>query len=165
VVTELDHTAIINRIIEIFQADSNLYNADGSKIRHFINGKVTEPLNYPYLYITIESEDDRPFEAVTVGGAPSLMSQTSSYHKFNYVVVIVTIKKDAQTAEQSLNGWVKLIKERLKSNVQFQKPTDGTDPKVKMSHPVKMRAKTGLDAKGTVVAGAVITLQCEAITT
>ena len=163
-VTEPDHNAIIDRIIEIFKADSSLWNTDGSKIRSFTNGRVIAPLPYPYCFIYFESEDDKPFEAVTVGGAPAFMSQTSSYHKFIYNIVVVTNKKTSETGEQDINSWVKLIKQRLKSNVDLRKPSDGTDAKVKVTHPIRTRQKSGTAPNGEIVAGAVITFQLEAAT-
>ena len=164
-VTELDHNAIIDRIIEIFKADSALYNTDGSKIRSFTNGRIVSPLPYPYCFIYLESEDDRPFEAITVSGSPAFMSQTSSYHKFTYNIVVVANKKTSETGEQDINSWVKLIKERLKSNVDLRKPSDGTGAKVKVSHPTRTRAKSGTDPNGVIVSGAVITFVMEATTT
>lgn len=99
-----------------------------------------------------------------MGGSPSLMSATSSYHKWTYKIVIAVTMKTAEKSEQEFLNWIKLIKQRLKSNVDLRNPTDGTDAKIKVSHPIKTETRRGMGPNNTPVAVAIITFQCEAAT-
>lgn len=167
-VTELDHNAIMQRVIDIVTANSSFYDAitggQTNKVRVMFLGTPAEPQVYPYAFISAEAEDDKPMEAVTINGSPAFMSQTVSEHFFNYNITIVVDRKRNEISEQNLNDLQKACKEALKSNVDLRKPSDGTDAKVKLSHPIRTRFKRGLTAGGKAVSGAIVTLQCQAFT-
>jgi hypothetical protein len=164
-VTELDHNAIIARIKAILEADTNVFNPTGGKLRKIIAGRPVEGDTYPYAWIELESEEDKPFEAVTSGGVPVLLSQTSSWHKFNYVITLAILRNKSEKSEEDFLTLVKAVKERMKSNVDLRNPADGTNAKVKMTHPIRMSIRRGADRKGNPVVVGIVTLQCEAITT
>lgn len=163
--TELDHNAIIARIKAILEADSAVFNPAGGKLRKIIAGRPVDGDTYPYAWIELESEDDKPFEATTTSGTPAFMSQTSSWHKFNYVIILAILRNKSEKSEEQFIDLQKAIKERLKSNVDLRNPADGTNAKVKMSHPISTRPRRGADRRGNPVVVGMITLQCEAITT
>ena len=129
--TELDHVAIINRIIQILQNDSELYDSSGAggKIRQWFNGMPSTVQTPPYLAIYVLNELDVPMAPVV----SNVLQQ--SEHMFTYELLLVDIGKTSDTSEQGILGWVKRIKEVIKGNYSLQDPTLHNDSKVFTCHP------------------------------
>lgn len=164
--TELDHQAIKNRLVDMFKADPEIWNENNPLRRArsidlgVPDGKQWLDIPTPYIRITNapDLETDKPFGSLVSG------STSASYHIFKYLIMVVDQGKDSKTVESTLDNLHKAIKENLKENSQLTDPDDGTDAKVKISHPIKSEQLQAGFYKGKSVDGFVITLQCEATT-
>jgi hypothetical protein len=165
-VTEVDHQAVKNRIVEMFKADTGIWNENNPLGRArsidlgVPDGKQWLDIPTPYIRITNapDLESDKPFGSLVSG-------QTSaSYHIVKYLIMVVDQSKDAKTVEATLDNLHKAIKENLKENSQLTDPDDSSDAKCKMSHPIRTEQLQAGSFKGKSVDGFVLTLQCEMTT-
>lgn len=167
-VTELDHNAIKERIAEILRSDTDLYdptnNPSGTKVRSISLGipdkKEFSRLPTPYIRITNDTslESDKPFGSIVSN------AQSASYHIVKYIIICVAQAKDAAKVEEILDDLHKLVKEKLKENVDLRDPDDGSDAKCKISFPIKTDQLGAGQYKGNSIDGFVITLQVEQVT-
>ena len=114
----------------------------------------------PYIRITNSSrfESDRPF------GVISSNAQSASYHTVQYNIMCVAQEKDASTVESTLDDLHKAIKECLKANVQLTDPADNSDPKCKVSFPIRTEQLPATSYKGKSLDGFTIVFQIEQTT-
>ncbi len=166
-VTEVDHQAVKTRIVDIFLADTAIWDQNNptGRARSIDLGipdhKQWLDIPTPYIRITNapDLETDKPFGSLSTAGAVS-----ASYHFVKYLIMVVDQGKDAKTVEANLDALHKAIKERLKTNSQLTDPDTGTDAKCKLSFPFKTEQLQAGSFKGNSVDGFVITLQCEITT-
>lgn len=164
--TEIDHQAIKNRIVDMFKADTSIWNENNplGRARSIDLGvpdsKQWKDIPTPYIRITNapDLETDKPFGSLSSGGT------SASYHIVKYLIMVVDQGKDAKTVEATLDNLHKAIKENLKTNSQLGVPVTLTDPKCKISHPIKTEQLQAGSFKGMALDGFVLTLQCEMTT-
>jgi len=163
--TELNHQEIKQRIVDILKADDNVYSqSEKGKVRSIGIGipdqNEFKSIPTPYIRITNATrfESDKPF-GVIVDNA-----QTSSYHTIQYNIICVAQEKDAPTVESTLDNLHKSIKECLKANVQLTDPDDDSDPKCKISFPIRTEQLPATSYKGKALDGFTIVFQVEQTT-
>ena len=164
--TEVDHQAVKNRLVEMFKADTAIWNENNPLGRArsidlgVPDGKQWKDIPTPYIRITNapDLETDKPFGSLSSGGT------SASYHIVKYLIMVVDQGKDAKTVEATLDNLHKAIKENLKENSQLTDPDDSSDAKCKISHPIKTEQLQAGSFKGNALDGFVITLQLEMTT-
>jgi hypothetical protein len=164
--TEVDHQAVKNRLVEMFKADTAIWDINKPTVRArsidlgVPDSKQWKDIPTPYIRITNapDLETDKPFGSLDNYGT------SASYHIVKYLIMVVDQGKDAKTVEKTLDDLHKAIKENLKENSQLTDPDDNTDAKCKISHPIKTEQLQAGSFKGNAVDGFVITLQCEMTT-
>lgn len=125
----VDHTAIIERIIEIFKNNKTIYDSDNpkDKLRKIIfaeseNGHKDD--STPYAWVTIP--DRFQFTKEQYGTNQTDFSQ----NQVEYHIVIISQKRAITQTLQELFYFADLLVRELKANPKLTKPSDGTDPKV-----------------------------------
>lgn len=143
VAPEIDHNAIINRLIDVLQSDSNIWALDGSKIRSFTNGRPSAPLPPPYIAIYLVQEQDTRDGAATAG-PNNYNVLNASKHVFAYELLLVSRLKTDEVTEQDIVNWIRLIKQDIKGNYDLKDPYIVGDPLVMTCHPTTTKFERGI---------------------
>ncbi len=128
-VTELDHSAIETRIVDILQANSSLYTttAEADKFRVITKGHPPshswKDKIFPYLFVSFKNS------RTTLFGSKAGDDIEAARRIVSYDIVFAVNEKTGRAAETALNDFQKIIIETLEENVQLKNPVGGTDPK------------------------------------
>lgn len=133
--TELDHTAIKTRIVDILQANTTLYTttAEADKLRsiqigHPQSHRWKEDV-YPYAFVSYKNERN---QLISTRQDQEI---NGIHHIVTYEIYFVVNEADSRDAEEALDGFQKLILETLEAKNTLSDPADDTDPKCIFSIP------------------------------
>ncbi len=134
---ELDLYAIKERIVDILDSNTSLYDSTGAsgKVRKIQAGIkffdfVNKETTLPVIYVT----NDLATDIVRVSGSVSSNTQKVLNHDLRFKIFLIVDGKDGQKAEEKADDLIKLIKESINANYDLRDPTAGTDPKVQSAY-------------------------------
>ena len=131
--TDIDLFAIKERIKDILNDDTDLFDATGSdrKVRvidsgapRMMNNLILET-TLPHIWIT----NDFLIDTVKLKGAVVSNANLVTEHTLGLRIIIMAEEKDGFKVEEVLDDFVKLIAEKITENFELQNPSSGADPK------------------------------------
>lgn len=163
-ITEVDHQKIKNRICQIIQSDTNIYDQNNpeGKLRHVQVGmppgkfpQNLQDLNHPALVIT---NNIRWIETRKKRGESNTGALSSLDHIVRYDLYVIHQDSDSVAVEKTLDLLWKGLYERLEQFANLRKPSDDTDALVQESFPVRTELFT--EFRGSDIDGFRVTLEC-----
>lgn len=131
--TDIDIFAIKERIVDILDSDTDLYDATGAdgKVRKIEAGapdlnKIDRETVLPHIFVT----NDTVIEDVKLTGSAVSNALKSQQHTLQFKIILVVDGKDGPKAEETADDFAKLIKETMSENFDLRNPSTGLDPKV-----------------------------------
>ena len=126
----IDHVAIANRIIAILKANSTLYDESKPgkdklrKIQFVGNTYDMDDDTLPFGYVQVADRFEKTNEQVGTGLA------TSGQRILNYNIVVVDWRKDSESVQTKLLGFIEQVRQSLANNPTLKDPVANNDPKV-----------------------------------
>lgn len=117
--TEIDHNAVKQQIVDILQANTSLFNInDETKITYLAVGEppgnpTPTPPTYPALWIT----NSRTLETVIRKGINDSNNHAYLTHQVSYLFKLMVVEADSIIAEQQLDNFQKTIMETLEADI------------------------------------------------
>lgn len=117
--TEINHNLVKQQIVDILQANTNLYDTtDETKMTYLEVGvpdgnPLPTPPTYPALWVT----NSRTLEIINRKGIISSNQHAYLTHDVNYLITFMVNQQDSIEAEQILDDFQKLIMETLEADV------------------------------------------------
>lgn len=153
-----DHTANIERIIEILKADTSIYSTENptGKLRKIFFAETDYNLeddSTPYAYVRISDRYQYTRESVGSEKTDFLQSLVE------YQIVVVLQKKDAAATQKQIHKFTDLIIAAIKANPKLKKPSDSSDPKAIRANVADIRRLES--QRGMEKDGAIITIQLQ----
>lgn len=117
--TEIDHNATKQQIVDILQNNTNLFDVnDETKITYLEVGEPPgnpqpTPPTYPALWVT----NARTLETIQRKGINTSNRHAYLTHTVNYLLKLMVVEQDSIVAEQQLDNFQKLIMETLEDDV------------------------------------------------
>jgi len=164
---DVDVFGIIQRIVDILDSDSTLFDSTGAngKVRKIDSGaprmtRLIVETTLPHIWVTTDRTIDTITEPkITISNAVTVLQ-----HQLNFKIILMAQEKDGFKVEEVLNDFVKLINQDLTANYDLRDPSSGLTPLVDSSRITGVveldTAITGLSRQGRT-----ITLRCVKTTT
>jgi len=161
---DVDLFAIKQRIVDILDSNSTLFDATGAsgKVRKIEAGapRMKENLivetTIPHIWVTNDTIiDDITVENVVQGNAP-----TFTKHNISLRILLLTQKKDGFKVEEVLDDFVKLINEEITENYDLRQPGGAESTSVADSCIVRRVTEMSGQMTGTYRQGRIISLKC-----
>jgi len=123
--TDIDVFAIKERIVDILDSDSVLFDATGAsdKVRKITTGaprtaRLTRETTLPQIWVTNDVViDDIRLNTIVKSNAP-----TNLEHTLHFKIILLDDAKDGPKAEEKLDDFVKLINEDITENYDLRQP-------------------------------------------
>jgi len=117
--TEIDHNATKQQIVDILQANTDLYDEDDEdKITYLEVGEpegtpLPTPPTYPALWVT----NSRTLETIIRKGINDSNNHAYLTHDVNYLLKLMVTEQDSIVAEKQLDDFQKEIMETLEADI------------------------------------------------
>jgi len=157
--TDVDVFGIKERIADILDSDSALFDATGAnnKIRKIDTGapRMKDGLivetTLPHIWVTNDTIiDDVRQMSSTVSNAPKTLE-----HNLHFRIILLAQKKDGFKVEEQLDDFVQLIGQTITENYELNNPVGGADPLADSCRILQVSelnsAQTGLDKQGRII--------------
>jgi len=165
--TDVDVFGIIERIVDILDSDSTLFDVTGAngKVRIIDSGaprmtRLIVETTLPHIWVTTDRIIDTITEPkITISNAVKVLQ-----HQLNFKIILIAQEKDGFKVEEVLDDFVKLINQDLTANYDLRDPSSGLTPLVDSS---RITGVVELDTSITGLSrqGRTITLRCVKTTT
>lgn len=116
--TEINHNLVKQQIVDILQANTNLYDiSDETKITYLEVGvpdgnPLPIPPTYPALWVT----NSRTLETINRKGIVPFNQRAFLTHDVNYLITFMVNQQDSIEAEKTLDEFQKIIMETLEGD-------------------------------------------------
>lgn len=160
--TDVDLFGIKQRIVDILDSNSTLFDATGAndKVRKIDAGaprmsRLRNETTLPHIWVTNEDAIDVIRQNNSVGGnAPKVLE-----HQINFKIILMAQEKDGFKTEEVLDDFVKLINQSITENYELNDPATGLSPLADSCYPSRV-VELGRVFTGLSLSGRVISLKC-----
>ncbi len=161
--TDIDIFAIKERIVDILDSNTDLFDATGAsgKVRKITAGaprmsRLQNETTIPQIWVTNDNVIDDIKQTMAVGSnAP-----TSLVHTLRFKIILMDDAKDGPKAEEILDDFVQLINQTITENYDLRQPGGLESTSVADSCVVEQVSELNPSFTGLAKSGRVIRLKC-----